>query len=180
MKKLILATIIAIGSFAGFSQVKIAHVDVQKVIDTLPSYKEAKKQLQALMADAEKDLTELEAKYNKAVADYEDEASKPGTSQITLERLKRAVQTAQRRLMEAEELWQSDAQKLNSRLNAPILERVQKAIDNVGDRMKLTYVLDVNATHYTKGEDITNAVITEAIAMDKEAIAKEKNDQEKK
>lgn len=173
MKKLFFATLIAIGSFTGFSQVKLAHVDIQKVIDTMPSFKNARVELQLFMDEAEKDLKELEAKYEKAMADYE-KAVGENASQITLERLRRAVQTSQRRLMEAEELWQADAQKLNNRLNAPILDRAQKAIDNVGDRMKLTYVLDTNATHYAKGEDITNAVIAEAIALDKEAIAKEK------
>jgi outer membrane protein len=173
MKKLFLAVLIATGSFTVFSQVKIAHVNIQKVIDTLPSYKEARKELQMFMSSAEKDLKELESNYEKAVSDYEDAVAK-NASQITLERLRRSVQTTQRRLVEAEELWQSDMQKLNNRLNAPILERVQKAIDNVGDRMKLSYILDVNATHYAKGEDITNAVITEAIALDKEAMAKER------
>jgi outer membrane protein len=174
MKKLFFATLFAISAFVGHSQVKIAHVDVQKVIDTLPSYKEAKKSMQDLMLAAEKDLKELESKYEKSMLEYEEAAANPNASQITLERLKRAVQTAQRRLVEAEELWQADAQKLNERLNKPILDRAQKAIDNVGDKMKLLYVLDLNATHYAKGEDITNTVIVEALALDKEALAKAK------
>jgi hypothetical protein len=37
--------------------------------------------------------------------------------------------------------------------------------------MKITYVLDVAATHYAKGEDITNLVITEALALDAAAAA---------
>jgi hypothetical protein len=44
----------------------------------------------------------------------------------------------------------------------------------VADRLKLAYVLDVNATHYAKGDDITNDVIKEAISLDNAAIAKEK------
>jgi outer membrane protein len=173
MKKLFLATLIAIGSFTGFSQTKIAHVDVQKVIDTLPSYKNAKNELQSMMAEAEKDLKDLEAAYEKVAQEYE-EAMANNASQITLERIRKRLQTSQKRYVDAEEMWQKDMQVLNSRLNAPILERAQKAIDNVADRLKLAYVLDVNATHYAKGDDITNEVIKEAIAMDNAAIAKEK------
>lgn len=177
MKKLFLAALIAIGSFAGYSQTKIAHVDVQKVIDTLPSYKNARKELQSMMAEAEKDIEDLEKAFEKVAREYE-EAMTNNASQITLERIRKRAQTAEKRLADAQEMWQRDMRVVNDRLNTPILERVQKAIDNVADRMKLSYVLDVNATHYAKGDDITNAVITEAITLDKEAIAKEKSSQQ--
>lgn len=166
MKKLFLATIIALGSFAGFSQVKIAHLDVQKVIDTLPSYKAAKKEIQALMGDAERDLKEIEQGLEKILLEL-DEAQASGASQMTLDRLRKRAQTQQERYYQAEQMWQRDMQVLNNRLNQPILDLIQKAIDNVAERMKLTYVLDVAATHYAKGEDITNAVMAEALALDK-------------
>jgi outer membrane protein len=171
MKKLFLATIIALGSFAGFSQVKIAHLDVQKVIDTLPSYKAAKKEIQALMNDAEKDLKEIEQGLEKVLQEL-DEAQASGASQMTLDRIRKRAQTQQERYYQAEQMWQRDMQILNNRLNQPILDLIQKAIDNVAERMKLTYVLDVAATHYAKGEDITNAVMTEALALDKAEAAK--------
>jgi Skp family chaperone for outer membrane proteins len=72
MKKLFLATLIALGSFTGFSQMKIAHVDLQKVIDTLPSYKNAQKELQSMMAEAEKDLKDLEGAYEKVAQEYDE------------------------------------------------------------------------------------------------------------
>jgi len=173
MKKLFLATLIALGSFTGFSQMKIAHVDLQKVIDTLPSYKNAQKELQSMMAEAEKDLKDLEGAYEKVAQEY-DEAMTNNGSQITLERIRKRLQTAQKRLVEAEEMWQKDIRLVNDRLNAPIFERAQKAIENVADKMKLSYVLEVNNTYYAKGDDITNSVITEALALDKEAALKEK------
>jgi outer membrane protein len=169
MKKLFLVTLISLFSAVGFSQIKLAHVDVQKVIDTMPSYKAAQQELQDMMKNAEQDLKELEASY-EAIAREFDEAQTNGSSEITKERIRKRLQTAQQRYMDAEEMWQKDMQILNNRLNAPIVERAQKAIDNVAERMKLTYVLDVNATHYAKGEDITDAVIAEAIALDKAAM----------
>lgn len=170
MKKLFLATIIALGSFTGFSQVKIVHLDVQKVIDTLPSYKAAKAEIQSMMKDAENDLKELENALEKILAEL-DEAQATGASQMTLDRIRKRAQTAQERYYQAEQMWQRDMQILNNRLNQPILDRIQKAIDNVAERMKITYVLDVAATHYAKGEDITNAVIAEALALDAAAAA---------
>lgn len=170
MKKLFLATIIALGTFTGFSQVKIAHLDVQKVIDTLPSYKAAKKEIQSMMLDAERDLKEIELGLEKILAELE-EAQAQNASQMTLDRIRKRAQTQQERYYQAEQMWQRDMQILNNRLNQPILDLIQKAIDNVAERLKITYVLDVAATHYAKGEDITNAVIAEAIALDKAAAA---------
>jgi Skp family chaperone for outer membrane proteins len=58
-------------------------------------------------------------------------------------------------------------QIVSEELNAPILDRVQKAIDIVADRKKLNYVLDVTATMYSKGGiDITNEVIVELLILD--------------
>jgi Skp family chaperone for outer membrane proteins len=88
-----------------------------------------------------------------------------------LDRIRKRAQTQQERYYQAEQMWQRDMQILNARLNEPILKLIQKAIDNVAERMKITYVLDVAATHYAKGEDITNLVITEALALDAAAAA---------
>lgn len=170
MKKLFLATIIALGSFTGFSQTKIAHIDVQKVIDTLPSYKAAKQEIQLMMADAERDLKEIEQGLDKILKELE-EATNSGASQMTLDRIRKRAQTQQERYYQAEQMWQRDMQILNTRLNEPILKLIEQAINNVAERLKITYVLDVAATHYAKGEDITNAVIAEAIALDKAAAA---------
>lgn len=170
MKKLFLATIIALGSFTSFSQTKIVHLDVQKVIDTLPSYKQAKKELQLFMADAERDLTELENAIRKISTELE-EAIARGDSQLSIDRIRTRLNTAQERYYQAEQMWQRDMQIMNSRLNEPILKLIEKAINNVGDRLKVTYVLDIAATHYAKGEDITNLVIAEALALDAAAAA---------
>jgi len=170
MKKLFLATIIALGTLTGYSQTKIAHLDIQKVIDTLPSYKSAKAEIQSMMGDAEKDLKELEGAYQKIMGELE-EAIAAGASQLTQDRIKKRMQTAQERYYQAEQMWQNDMQILNTRLNDPILKLIQQAIDNVAERMKITYVLDLAATHYAKGEDITNAVIIEALALDKSKSA---------
>jgi outer membrane protein len=170
MKKLFLASIIGLGSFTGFSQTKIVHLDVQKVIDTLPSYKAAKKEIQLTMDDAERDLKEIEDGLNKILQELEI-ATNEGASPMTLDRIRKRAQTQQERYYQAEQMWQRDMQILNARLNEPILKLIQKAIDNVAERMKITYVLDVAATHYAKGEDITNLVITEALALDAAAAA---------
>jgi len=53
------------------AQVKVAHVNSQKLLDTLPSRKEAMKKLQEFEASGVNELKEMEADFNKALADYE-------------------------------------------------------------------------------------------------------------
>ena len=51
-------------------------------------------------------------------------------------------------------------------LNAPILERVQKAIENVAKTEKLDYVLDKTVLLYSNGKDLTDKVIIEVMKLE--------------
>ena len=62
-------------------------------------------------------------------------------------------------------------QVYNEELNKPILDRIQKAIEIVADRKKLSYVIDESAALYFKGGiDCTAEAIIEVLKLDAEAI----------
>jgi Skp family chaperone for outer membrane proteins len=85
-------------------------------------------------------------------------------------KLMRMQQNLETRQTELEQELKSYSEQLNQ----PILDRVQKAIELVAERKKLSYVLDQSAMtmYYKGGMDITNEVITELLILDAAASKK--------
>ncbi|MFM7643324.1 MAG: OmpH family outer membrane protein [Sphingomonadales bacterium] len=164
MKNVLLGLFVAIG-FSTFAQTKIGHVDSQKLLDTLPSRKEAIKKLDSMKTSGMQELQFMDADFQKAYQDYmTNQASKsPAERQIIEGRLMQKQQMLEATQASLEE----GLQIMSEELNKPILDRVQKAIDIVAERKKLNYVIDVSATMYSKGGiDITNEVVVELLLLD--------------
>jgi outer membrane protein len=164
MKNVILGLFVVIG-FSTFAQTKIGHVDSQKLLDTLPSRKEAIKKLDSMKTSGMQELQLMDADFQKAYQDYTvNQASKsPAERQIIEGRLMQKQQMLEATQASLEE----GLQIMSEELNKPILDRVQKAIDIVAERKKLNYVLDVSATMYSKGGiDITSEVVVELLLLD--------------
>jgi outer membrane protein len=164
MKNVLIGLFVVIG-FSAFAQTKIGHVDSQKLLDTLPSRKEAIKKIDSMKTAGMDELRIMDADFQKAYQDYmTNQASKsPAERQIIEGRLMQKQQMLEATQASLEE----GLQILSEELNKPILDRVQQSIDIVAERKKLNYVLDVSATMYSKGGiDITSEVIVELLLLD--------------
>ena len=71
MKKLLLALAVMFSVGTVMAQSKVAHVNSQKLLDTLPSRKIAITKLQEFEANGVKELQEMEADFNAALGKYE-------------------------------------------------------------------------------------------------------------
>jgi outer membrane protein len=167
MKKLIVVLVAVMSMTTLVAQTKIAHVNSQKLLDTLPSRKAAIKSLGEFEGAGVKELQEMEADLQKAYTKYMAEKDKlsPVMQQYEEERLQKKQYALQTR----EQELQDQIAKLGSDMNGPILKRVQKAVDIVSERKKLNYVIDESVTLYFKGGiDITSEVLTELLRIDAE------------
>lgn len=157
-------------SFA-MAQSKFAHVNSQKLLDTMPSRKAAMKDLKDFEEKGVKELQEMEGDLQKAYTKYVAEKDKlsPTMQQYEEER----IQKKQTAMQEREQQLQQQISSLGQELNAPILKRVQKAVDIVAERKKINYVIDESVTLYFKGGiDITNEVMVELLRLDAEETKK--------
>ena len=164
MKNVILGLFVVIG-FSTFAQTKIGHVDSQKLLDTLPSRKEAIKKLDSMKTSGMQELQLMDADFQKAYQDYTvNQASKsPAERQIIEGRLMQKQQ-----MLEATQASLEEGLQLRSEeLNGPILKNVQAAIATIAERQKLDYVIDVSSAMYSKASlDITKEVIVELLILD--------------
>lgn len=165
MKKLlvVLVSIFVVGAVN--AQIKVAYVNSNKVLDTLPSRKAAMKELQEFNAAAEKELTDLDNELQKAYEKYIKD--REALSQVLRQYEEERLQKMQTNIQAREQELQERLQRRSTDLNAPILKILQTAVENVSDRKKLNYVLDESQLLYSKGgTDITNEVIDEALKLD--------------
>jgi outer membrane protein len=171
MRRLILALLVVLSAGALNAQSKIGHVNSQKLLDTLPSRKDAINKLREFEAAGVKELQEMEADLNAAVAKYQQNAPNmsPVIQKIEEEKLMKKNQA----LQEREQALNQEMQIYSQELNKPILDRVQKAVELIAERKKLNYVIDESVTLYFKGgTDITQEVLAELLRMDAEAMKK--------
>jgi len=169
MKKLLVAFAVLFSVGATLAQSKVAHVDSQKLLDSLPSRKEAMKKLQEFEMNGVKELQEMEADLNTAYAAYEK--NRPSMTPMLIKIEEEKLMKKQQNLQDREQALQQEMQVYSQELNNPILERVKKAVEIVSERKKLNYVIDVSIMLYSKGGmDITEEVKIELLRMDAEAM----------
>jgi outer membrane protein len=170
MKNVLLGLFVALG-LNTFAQSKIAHVDSQKLLDTLPSRKLAIKKLDSLKTAGMQELQVMDADFQKAYQAYM--TNKDKMSEVERQIQESKLMQKQQMLEATQTSLEEGLQLMSEELNAPILDRVQKSIEIVSERKKLNYVIDVSATMYSKGGmDITNEVIVELLILDAAATKK--------
>jgi len=171
MKKLVAAVVVMFFAGSVVAQQKIGHVNSQKLLDTLPSRKAAIEQLKAFESNGVQELKEMETDFQKQVSIYEK--ARPTMSPVIIKIEEEKLMKKQQALEERQQSLNTEMQAVSQDLNKPILERVQKAVEVVSDRKKLSYVIDESVTLYFKGgTDITAEVVIELLRMDAEAMKK--------
>ena len=154
------------------SQSKIAHVRSQVLWDSLPSAKIALAQYGEMEKNAYDELNEMQLEFQTAAEAYQAKAPSLIRSQREYE---------EKKLMEFQERIESTNQSLkdfliqtSNDLNAPLQDRIKRAVDIVAERMKLAYVIDESsAIYFGGGQDITDEVIKVLLELDAKETAED-------
>jgi len=168
MKNLLLLVTIFV-SLSVFGQSKIGHVNSQKLLDTMQSRKIAMKKLDDFRAEGIKELQEMQKAFEAGYVKFESTSKdmSPVLLKMEQDKLMKKQQDIEARQGELEQ----GLQVYNEELNKPILDRIQKAIEIVADRKKLSYVIDESAALYFKGGiDCTAEAVIEVLRLDAEAL----------
>lgn len=163
MKKFItlslLAVLVAMGS--AVQAQKVAYVNIQTLIDTLPSKDSAELKLQKIAASYDEDLRILEAEIQNEQIAYETKA-KNGATQAQLELIQKNYQRLVQQYQETQAAGEQDMQ-YRAMLLEPIVENIKKASGEVAKAKGYSHVFDNSAGivlwSANTGDDITGAVI---------------------
>jgi len=171
MKKTILFIALMFSALSASAQMKLAHVNSQQLLDTMPSRKDALEKLRKFEQDGYLELQEIQKDLESAYKRYEQ--NKGAMSPVILKIEEEKIMKKQQGLEDRQTALQQEMQIYTQELNKPILARVQKAVEIVSDRKKINYVLDESSTLYFKGGmDITAEVLVELLILDVAAMKK--------
>jgi outer membrane protein len=143
IKTIAIACLLLITSAITAQELKFGHINVQELIMELPDKKDADTKLQAeaqILQDRLKVMSEEhEKKYRDYIAQRE---TMPELIRTTMEK---EIQDIEQRLQNYQLMAQQTLQKKEQELYQPILEKVQRAIDAVGQEQGLIYIFDISS-----------------------------------
>ncbi|MDP4209017.1 MAG: OmpH family outer membrane protein [Bacteroidota bacterium] len=156
-----LIVVLPVSSFAQKTS-KFGHVNYQEVFQLLPDMDSAQLKSQKYIKDLEGSLETMQVEYNNKLQKYTEEKDKL-SNLVKKDREDELVQM-QQRIEAFKENAQSDIRQKNDALMQPILEKINKAITEVGKDGGYIYIFDISAgstpIRYFSAEsqDVTDAV----------------------
>ena len=158
MKNSIKSILIICVLFAGFNVTaqKLGHVNSQAIMQEMPDYDAARKELESYKNDLTKELEMYQKLIVEFAQDYEQ--NKGGMSAETRQRketdLMERQQNYEKKAYEAENSLQQKEQQLLQQ----IMLKVNNAVKELAEKEGYSYIYEVTTLLYAGGEDISDKV----------------------
>ena len=156
LKTTLLIAIIALG-FTQLTQAqKIAHINLDEVVASMPEAKTMQTDMEKLGKTYEAEIKAasdaLKAKYTRYT--QEEKSKTPEENQ------QRAVEVQQEqgKIAQLQQAAQQELQKKQNELLEPIVKKAQDAIKAYAKEKGIQYVLDARTLIYAEGEDISTTI----------------------
>ena len=121
------------------AQVKIAHVNTAEVLDAMPD--KAKAEKDKYYGELQTQLQNMAKEYQTKLQDYE--ANQATMSNLVKQSKEKEIVDLQTRIQQFQASAEQEFEGKRAELLAPILEKIQNAINAVGKEKGYTYVLDL-------------------------------------
>ncbi len=181
MKRIVRLSLIVL--FAFFvantnAQKNFGHIDANKLFTVMPEKEKASAELQDYSKQLETELTKMQDELKKKYDDYQANGDK--MSDLIKQTKEKELQDLNTRIQSYQQQAQQDLQKKEQELMQPIYEKIRKAIKEVGEEKKFTYIFDVAVLlHYSsESTDVFDLVKTKLGIKDEDV--KKANDKEAK
>ncbi len=162
MKKLFLSSLFCLFSICIFAQTKIGHVNSQEIMANMPDIKVIEGKIQKESKKMDEIYAEMMQEAQKAAQAFQEAQNKSGVSQSELEAKYKAALEIDQRTQEYVQNAQRELQATQNDLLAPVVKKIQDAINEVAKNGGFSYILDTgsgfNVVLYNEGpnsHDIT-------------------------
>ncbi|QGY45497.1 OmpH family outer membrane protein [Maribellus comscasis] len=148
------AVILLMGTTASINAqtLKFGHIDLQALVQVMPERTTAQTEMNDFQADIEEIFggmqTELQQKYTEFEQLGEEASEVKRNAKIT------EIQDLQQRIENYRATAQQQIQQKNAEVFQPIVEKAQKAVEEVAKEQGLIYVFDINAVIYKSNQSI--------------------------
>ena len=154
IKYVVVACIMITGM--GFKAQKLGHVNSQLIMQELPDYESARKDLESFNSDLTKELEMYQKLIVEFAQDYEQ--NKNGMSEDTRKRKETDLMERQQNYEKKAYEAQTSLQQKEQELLQQIMIKVNTAVKEVAEKEGYDYVYEVTTLLYAGGEDISDKV----------------------
>ena len=162
LKTLAIAIVLFIGTQVS-AQTKVAHIDVQALMTSMPQMKTAQDQMKKIQDTYDKDYKNMVAEYQTKLQKYDQESATAGDA--LNETRSKEMQDMGSRIQQFQQNAQKELGQKEMDLIKPIMEKAQAAIKKVAKEKGFNYVLDS-----TTGSGVLVAEGTDLLADVKKAL----------
>jgi len=139
---------------------KLGHVNSQEILAAMPDRANIEKTINDLQSQWEKELVNMRELYNSTIKEYQEkQATMP---QSIKEARQSEIADQEQRITTFQQTAYTDLQKKQQELFAPVVEKVKKAITEVGAEGNYLYIFDLSTQtviyQSPKSNDVTPLV----------------------
>ncbi len=138
-----IAVIAFVCSAMGVSaQVKLGHIETQKLIQAMPEMAKARETMEAKQSEIERELTNMQEQFKAKFEEY----SKNGKTMSDVIRAakEQELQELQQRIQSFQQIAMENLEKTQAELMQPIMEKAMNAIKEVGKENGFAYIFDLS------------------------------------
>jgi len=128
---------------ASAQDLKFGHINVQKLIAELPAKQAADKELQSEAQKLQSQLQVMSQELDEKYANYM--AQRDSMSQLIRSTREKEIQDYDQRIQNFNKLAQQSLSQKEQELLQPIIEKVEKAIQAVGEEEGFIYIFDLSS-----------------------------------
>ena len=164
MKKYVIIAFVAVSglfSMQTMAQSKVAHINAQALIETMPEAQAAMKSLQTYAEELDKDGKGLIDEYQKKLKEFNDGAANMTENMRDIKG--KELQTAQKNIQDYQDAAQQKIETKRQELLKPIYDKARKAIEDTAKEKGYAYVIDNSQSILLvapAGDDLSAAVKT--------------------
>lgn len=143
--KLLFAVVLTMGVSLGVNaqSLKVGHVDSSAIMEIMPERTKIEQDLQAYAAELQAELQAMGAEYQNKIQDYQ--ANQATMSNLIRQSKEKEIVDLETRISEFQNSAQLAMQNKEVELLTPLIEKVQNAVNAVGQEKGFTYILDKSA-----------------------------------
>lgn len=125
------------------TNLKLGHINTQELLQAMPETDSAQTKLEKMTKDLQSQLESMQVELNNKYQDYH--AKKDSYSELIRQTKEDELQNIQQRIQQFSQVAEQDLQKKRNELFKPILDKANKAIDEVARENGFTYIFDISS-----------------------------------
>ncbi|HLP05453.1 MAG TPA: OmpH family outer membrane protein [Paludibacter sp.] len=139
---------------------KLGHVNSQEILTLMPERATIEKTINDLQTQWEGELVKMREEYNSKIKEYQE---KQATMPESIKQARQSeIADSEQRITTFQQQAYTDLQKKQQELFAPVIEKVKKAISDVGAENNYMYIFDLSTQSIVyqspKSNDVTPLV----------------------